>query len=50
MNQQTLQIYADEMLGRHTIKVVKDAGNEVSNNNSFNLSSPTKQDIVNWVY
>ena len=32
------------------VKVVKAAGDEASNNPSFKLGFPTKQDIVNWVH
>ena len=34
----------------HVVKVVKDARDEANNNPSFKFSSPTKQDIVNWVH
>ena len=34
----------------HVVKVVKDAKDETNNNPSFKLSSPIRQDIVNWVH
>ena len=34
----------------HVVKVVKVAEDEPNNSPSFKLSSPTRQDIVNWVH
>ena len=34
----------------HVVKVVKDAGDEASNNPTFVLGSPARQHIANWVY
>ena len=34
----------------HVVKVMKDVGDEANNNPSFKLSSPTRQNIVDWVH
>ena len=39
-----------ECCENHAVIVVKDAGHEANNNSIFKLSSPTRQDIVNWVH